>query len=113
MKRAVRLYEWPEALFPLRDWLRRKGCDTENFKSERQAFWIAKTLGNQSVAFPKDRRASLFPQLQKLQRTLCPTGASLGRPKREPWVPGTFGPASGVRNINVAEYLAANSSSNQ
>lgn len=106
-KRIATPYEWPEALYPLRDWLRRKGADVDALKSERQAYWMARSLGRQNTKFTNDRLKSLFPYMMKLQRTLCPNGARGTAPaKREPFIPGTFGAASGVRHIDPAEYLA-------
>lgn len=109
-KRTFTAYEWPEALYPLRDWLRRKGVDVDALKSERQAFFMARTIGRQRVAFTNDRSKPLFPYMLKLQRTLCPNERGGRAPvRREPHMPGTFGAASEVRHIDPAEYLAAKS----
>lgn len=106
-KRSDAIYEWPEALYPLRDWLGRKGVDVEAFKTERQAFWMARTLSRQKTKFTNDRSKPLFPYMMKLQRTLCPNESGGKAPvRREPFTPGTFGAASEVRRIDPAEYLA-------
>ncbi|HWK65365.1 MAG TPA: hypothetical protein VNS34_10515 [Rhizobiaceae bacterium] len=108
MKHAFQPYEWPESLYPLRDWLRRKGVDVDALKSERQAYWMARTLGRQRTKFTKDRTKSLFPHMLKLQRTLCPNEHGGRYPtRREPFIPGTFGAASEVRRIDPAEYQKA------
>lgn len=98
-------YEWPESLYPLRDWMRRKGVDVDALKSERQAYWMARSLGRQNTKFTNDRTKSLFPYMLKLQRTLCPNG-QVGKPprRREPHITGTFGAASEVRRIDPADY---------
>lgn len=98
-------YEWPEALFPLRDWMKRKGVDIDAIKTERQAFWMARKLGRQNTKFTNDRTKSLFPYLLKLQKSLCPNERGGEKPRRrELYIPGTFGPASEVRRIDPAEY---------
>lgn len=107
-KRSISAYEWPESLYPLRDWLRRKGVDVDALKSERQAFWMARTLSRQKTSFTNDRSKRLFPHMLKLQRTLCPNERGGKAPaRREPFVAGTFGAASAVRKIDPADYLAA------
>lgn len=107
-KPAIATYEWPEALYPLRDWLRRKGVDVEALKSERQAYWMARTLSRQKTKFTNDRSKSLFPYMLKLQKTLCPRErGGKAAVRREPFIPGTFGAASEVRRIDPAEYLAS------
>lgn len=106
-KRPITTYEWPEVLYPLRDWLRRKGVDVDALKSERQAYWMARTLGRQKTKFTNDRSKPLFPYMVKLQRSLCPNVQGGKAPvRREPFIPGTFGAASEVRHIDPAEYLA-------
>jgi hypothetical protein len=104
-----RSYEWPEALYPLRDWLRKHGVDVGALKSERQALWLAKRLGRQGKKMPH-RLQPLFPALLKIQRTLCPTMAKAQNAAfRLPvWRSelGTFGPASAVRSVSIAAYLA-------
>lgn len=104
-------YTWPESLFPLREWLRKHGVDVGALKSERQALWLAKRLGRQGKKMPH-RLAPLFPALLKLQRTLCPrmpvkgqnAAMCLGVPVSKER--GTFGPASPVRTVSIAAYLA-------
>lgn len=109
--RSIETYEWPEALFPLRDWMRRKGVDVDAMKSERQAYWMARTLGRQKTKFTNDRSKSLFPYMLKIQRSLCPNERGGKAPiRREPYVAGTFGAASEVRHIDPAEYLAGKNS---
>lgn len=104
MSRLANAYEWPEGLYPLRDWMRRKGVDVDNLKSERQALWMAKELGKQSVKMPK-RGKPTFPAMLKLQQSLCPKGSSSGATKpREDYEPGTFGAASAVRKIDPKDY---------
>lgn len=108
--RDDRSYEWPEPLYPLRDWLHKHGVDVGALKSERQALWLAKRLGRQGKKMPH-RLQPLFPALLKVQRTLCQTTTitqnaafclpGSGRSER-----GTFGPASPVRSINIAAYQA-------
>ncbi|RWP23769.1 MAG: hypothetical protein EOR01_07735 [Mesorhizobium sp.] len=102
-----RSYTWPESLFPLRDWLRKHGVDVGALKSERQALWLAKRLGHQGKKMPH-RLAPLFPDLLKVQRTLCPVKTALpqGRPLAPTKERGTFGPASPVRSVSIAAYLA-------
>ncbi|RWQ41859.1 MAG: hypothetical protein EOS21_11875 [Mesorhizobium sp.] len=110
-KRDGYSYEWPESLYPLRDWLRKHGVDVGALKSERQALWLAKRLGRQGKKMPH-RLAPLFPALLKVQRTLCPVAPAKGRntasllPASGPKERGTFGPASGVRSISIEAYLA-------
>ncbi|WP_419694986.1 hypothetical protein ACN2CC_33185 [Mesorhizobium muleiense] len=104
-------YEWPEPLFALREWLRKHGVDVGALKSERQALWLAKRLGRQGKKMPH-RLAPLFPALWKVQRTLCPVmpakgqnaAMCLGVPASKER--GTFGPASPVRTVSIAAYLA-------
>lgn len=104
-KSSATTYEWPEALYPLRDWMRRKGVDVDALKTERQAFWMARTLGRQKTKFTNDRSKPLFPHMLALQRTLCPheNGGRVSA-RREPFIRGTFGAASEVRRIDPAEY---------
>ncbi|RWP40153.1 MAG: hypothetical protein EOR04_19600 [Mesorhizobium sp.] len=106
-RKDCRSYEWPEPLFALRDWLRKHGVDVGALKSERQALWLAIRLGRQGKKMPH-RLAPLFPDLLKVQRTLCPVKTAL--PRGGPSVPtkerGTFGPASPVRSVSIAAYLA-------
>lgn len=101
MKRPATPYDWPEALNPLRDWLRRKGVDVDALKSERQALWMAKNLGRQKIKMPRHGQPT-FPAMLKLQKTLCPPhSCRRAYPvKRDAHVPGTFGPASEVRHID-------------
>lgn len=101
-----RSYEWPEALYPLRDWLRKHGVDVGALKSERQALWLAKRLGRQGKKMPH-RLAPLFPALLKVQRTLCLMKTGEAR-KALPASNGlgTFGLASPVRSVSIAAYLA-------
>lgn len=106
MKRTANYYEWPEALHPLREWLAKQGVDVDALKSARQVLYLAKTLGRQKGKMPP-RTADLFPELQKIQRTLCTNGRRTAKPARtarEQWIPGTFGAASEVRRIDRAEY---------
>lgn len=104
-------YKWPEPLFPLRDWLRKHGVDVGALKSERQALWVAKRLGRQGKKMPH-RLQPLFPALLKIQRTLCPTmptkprNAAFVQPVAERSKHGTFGPASPIRTVSIADYLA-------
>lgn len=111
-KRTFNPYEWPEALYPLRDWLRRKGVDVDALKSERQAYWMARKLSRQNTKFTNDRSKPLFPYMLRLQRTLCPNERG-GRAstRRKPFATETFGAASEVRHIDPAEYLASKSTS--
>lgn len=105
-KRDERSYEWPEALYPLREWLRKHGVDVGALKSERQALWLAIRLGRQGKKMPH-RLAPLFPALLKVQRTLCPTKAGqTWKTQPESNQFGTFGPASPVRSVSIAAYLA-------
>ncbi|MER9159093.1 hypothetical protein [Mesorhizobium sp. M0778] len=109
-RRDERSYEWPEALYPLRDWLRKHGVDVGALKSERQALWLAIRLGRQGKKMPH-RLQPLFPALLKIQRTLCPTMAKAQNAAFRLPVPGrselgTFGPASAVRSVSIAAYLA-------
>ncbi|MER9200477.1 hypothetical protein NKH74_14820 [Mesorhizobium sp. M0933] len=104
--KECRSYTWPEALYPLRDWLRKHGVDVGALKSERQALWLAKGLGRRGKKMPH-RLEPLFPALLKIQRTLCPVPTGERKaPTAAKAVPGTFGPASPVRSISVADYLA-------
>ncbi|RWO78000.1 MAG: hypothetical protein EOS18_20275 [Mesorhizobium sp.] len=110
-RKECRSYEWPEPLFALREWLRKRGVDVGALKSERQALWLAKRLGRQGKKMPH-RLAPLFPDLLKVQRTLCPVmpakgqnaAMCLGVPASKER--GTFGPASPVRTVSIAAYLA-------
>ncbi|RWO25798.1 MAG: hypothetical protein EOS10_29295 [Mesorhizobium sp.] len=110
-RKDCRSYEWPEPLFALREWLRKRGVDVGALKSERQALWLAKRLGRQGKKMPH-RLAALFPDLLKVQRTLCPVmpakgqnaAMCLGVPASKER--GTFGPASPVRTVSIAAYLA-------
>lgn len=110
LSKDCRSYEWREPLYPLRDWLRKHGIDVGALKSERQALWLAKRLGRQGKKMPH-RLAPLFPALLKIQRTLCPTmakaqNAAFHLPVSGRSELGTFGPASGVRSVSIAAYLA-------
>lgn len=106
-RKECRSYEWPEPLFALREWLRKHGVDVGALKSERQALWLAIRLGRQGKKMPH-RLAPLFPALLKVQRTLCPVKTA--PPQARPLAPtkerGTFGPASPVRSVSIAGYLA-------
>lgn len=104
----ARSYVWPESLYPLRDWLRKHGVDVGALKSERQALWLAKRLGRQGKKMPH-RLAPLFPALLKIQRTLCPEkpgNSTFHAPISYEKERGTFGPASSVRSVSIAAYLA-------
>lgn len=107
-RKECRSYEWPEPLFALREWLRKHGVDVGALKSERQALWLAIRLGRQGKKMPH-RLAPLFPALLKVQRTLCPekgqnAAMCLAVPASKER--GTFGPASPVRTVSIAAYLA-------
>ncbi len=108
-KKPFTPYEWPEELFPLRDWLQHKGVDVHNLKSERQAAFMAKELGKQKIKLPSNRRQFLFPILQKLQDTLCPKQMMSARrgdyERHRDRNLGTFGDASPVRHIDPATYM--------
>lgn len=108
-------WEWPDTLAPLMQWAERRGMDVYSFKSERQAFFMIKGVSRQKVKFPK-RGQSCFPHLIKMQRTLCPNGASV--PKQGAAVSqdpestvvtrvyglGTFGAADEGRRVSIDEY---------
>lgn len=103
-----RSYEWPESLYPLREWLHKHGVDVGALKSERQALWLAKRLGRQGKKMPH-RLAPLFPALLKIQRTLCPEklgNSTFRAPISYEKERGTFGPASSVRSVSIAAYIA-------
>lgn len=108
MNRPFVPYEWPEDLYPLRDWMKRKGVDVGELKTERQAAWMAKQLGKQTVKLSNDRGKSLFPALLKMQNSLCPKGQRSGSKekgtRKERYIPGTFGAASPVRHIDPSTY---------
>ncbi|MER8882613.1 hypothetical protein [Mesorhizobium sp. M0816] len=103
-------YEWPEGLLPLRDWLKRQGVDVDNLKTERQALYLSQRLmSGRKVKMPIDRRSPLFPELLKLQGALR-LQRQLPRERKEPRFPGkslgSFGAASAVRQVSIADYLA-------
>ncbi|MBZ9981317.1 hypothetical protein LB521_09115 [Mesorhizobium sp. BR-1-1-8] len=105
-------YEWPEGLYPLRDWLKRQGVDVGNLKTERQALYLTQRLMSaRKVKMPIDRRSPLFPELQKLQGVLRLQRQLPRQPNKESRYPGkslgSFGAASAVRKIDPAEYLAS------
>ncbi|ESZ07165.1 MULTISPECIES: hypothetical protein [unclassified Mesorhizobium] len=106
----ARAYEWPEGLYPLRDWLKRQGVDVDNLKTERQALYLTQRLMSaRKVKMPIDRRSPLFPELQKLQGVLR-LQHQLPRQAKENRYPGkslgSFGAASTVRRVSVEDYLA-------
>ncbi|MER8567606.1 hypothetical protein NKH85_17170 [Mesorhizobium sp. M0924] len=108
---AAKSYEWPEGLYPLRDWLKRQGVDVDNLKSERQALYLTQRLMSaRKVKMPIDRRSPLFPELQKLQGVLR-LQHQLPRASKDSRYPGkslgSFGAASAVRNVSIDDYLAA------
>lgn len=103
-------YEWPDALYPLRDLLELRGVQVHSLKSERQALYFAHKIGlKRFVEFPSDRSVSLLPMLMSAQTELC------GSPAKKPGQEhrryrehqlGTFGAASPVRHVDPAEYKA-------
>jgi hypothetical protein len=109
MKARSSTYQWPEALFPLRDWLARQGCDVDAFKSDRQAFFMARTIARARVSFPV-RHEPMFPALLKLQEAIGLASVRGGRKLRqtsaEMRVKGTCGAAGPSRQIDIAGYLA-------
>ncbi|MER9410323.1 hypothetical protein [Mesorhizobium sp. M0589] len=104
-----RSYEWPDGLLLLRSWLKKQGVDVDHLKSERQVLFLGKRLSNMKGKLPP-RQTDLFPLLLKLQDQHLKL-----KPPRTPRAPipaevsrtylGTFGPASPVRHIDVADYL--------
>ncbi|MBA8910161.1 hypothetical protein [Aminobacter ciceronei] len=103
MKPAAQ-YTLPDELAGLRTWLARQGVDVDHLKTERQALYLGTVLGRRKVRMPK-RGQPCFPALLHLQSVL---GLRGNRPKDQYQQSrlGTFGPASDVRRIDPAEYLA-------
>ncbi|MGI3128214.1 ribonuclease H family protein [Nitratireductor sp. PBL-C9] len=63
------MYEFPEGLHRLRDWLRAQGMDVAAFKTERQAAFMAQRLAGTRFRFPA-KGATCFPVLQQIQKAL-------------------------------------------
>ena len=106
-------YEWPEELYPLRDWMKRKLVDVDSLKSDRQALWMAKELARQKNFNMPKRGQSAFQALMKLQAIVRPRGNVDPVPKKKGFyidykaLPGTFGAASEVRRIDPSDYKPA------
>lgn len=143
----MNMFEFPDELAALRRYLDGKHADTSSFKSARHAAFVACRLAELEIKFPKDKSASMFPILLRIQRELLKKHKWLAKVKKDKtkrqnnklttgqrvaasnavgWVRtvgaakfdsdaegryrdkklGTFGPASAVKKIDPAEYLA-------
>ncbi|MBO0125099.1 hypothetical protein [Agrobacterium sp. OT33] len=141
------MFVFPDELAALRRYLDGKHADTSSFKSARHAAFVACRLAELEIKFPKDKSASMFPILLRIQRELLKKHKWLAKVKKDKtkrrnnkltteqrvaasnavgWVRtvgaakfdsdaegryrdkklGTFGPASAVKKIDPAEYLA-------
>ena len=69
-------YEWPESLFPLRNWLKENGLSSASLKTERQAAFMAQQLLGTRHKFP-EKGASCFPVLKAIQDGLPKDGQSV------------------------------------
>ncbi|WP_336067216.1 ribonuclease H [Nitratireductor rhodophyticola] len=68
------IYEFPQGLLPLRNWLEAQGLDVGALKSERQAAFMAQQLAGTRYKFPA-KGASCSQLLQQIQRALPDSSA--------------------------------------
>lgn len=94
------MYEWPDSLYPLRDWLKRNGLSASSIKTERQATFMAQQLVGTRFKFPP-MGTSCFPILQAIQERLpedAPTVAKVAKPRQA----AKSGGKSGKKNQSTA-----------
>lgn len=68
------IYEFPQGLLQLRNWLEAQGLDVGALKSERQAAFMAQQLAGTRYKFPA-KGASCLQLLQQIQRALPDSSA--------------------------------------
>lgn len=101
------MYEFSDGLQRLADWLQAQGMDTDAFKTERQAAFMAQQLAGTRFRFPA-KGASCFPLLQQIQKAL-PDKAAGALPEAKKGKPAGRG-RGGKRNGRAVTVSASGAS---
>ncbi len=93
-------YQWPDSLFPLRNWLQKNGLSPSSIKTDRQAAFMAQQLAGTRFKFP-NKGEPCFPILKLIQENL-PENAQSIVPSAKPRQAVKSGRKSGKKNQRVA-----------